>query len=220
MKPKPSRAAPTTALAAAMLATMAGIATPTPAMSQEFFIGQIILGGWNFCPRGSAPADGQLLAISQNQALFSLLGTNFGGNGTTTFGLPDLRGRAAVATGQGLGLPSVAIGQTGGRASVTLTNAQMPAHRHLVIAAPSDDVQVSSGSPTAATAAGSTLPGAASGIGSATGQPTTTTPPGPGTVESTTETTVAGGSEPFDNYSPYLGLTYCIMLQGIFPSQN
>jgi microcystin-dependent protein len=92
------------------------------------YIGQLMLFAGNFAPRGWAFCHGQLLSIAQNSALFSLLGTTYGGDGQTTFGVPDLRGRAPIGMGQGPGLPNITQGQQGGAAAVTLTTAQMPAH--------------------------------------------------------------------------------------------
>jgi microcystin-dependent protein len=94
------------------------------------YIGEIRMGGWNFAPRGNAYCAGQLLPIQQNQALFSLLGTQYGGNGTTTFGLPDLRGRVPISFGQGPGLSNFSQGQVGGTETVTLLATQMPGHTH------------------------------------------------------------------------------------------
>ena len=96
----------------------------------EPFIGQIIQGGWNFAPRGYAFCNGQLLSIAQNTALFSLLGTTFGGNGTQNFGLPNLQGRVMVGWGNGAGLSPYVIGQTAGTETVTLSTPNLPAHTH------------------------------------------------------------------------------------------
>src|SRR4029077_15430303 len=101
-----------------------------PAQAQDPFVGEIEIVGFNFAPTGWATCDGQLLAISQNTALFSLLGTQFGGDGKSTFALPDLRGRMAIGQGQGPGLQNFVIGETGGEEQVTLTVAQIPAHTH------------------------------------------------------------------------------------------
>ena len=94
--------------------TLSALAMAAPAYATERYIGEIFMTGANFCPRGTAAADGQLLAISQNQALFSLYGTNYGGDGRTTFGLPDLRGRSPVHAGSGPGLNPVSLGSKGG----------------------------------------------------------------------------------------------------------
>src|SRR5258708_1552472 len=98
----------------------------------EPFIGEIRILGFNFAPTGWSQCNGQLLPIAQNQALFSLLGTTYGGNGVTNFALPNLQGRAAVHTGTSGGVPSISIGQSGGAATTTLTVNQMPAHGHSV----------------------------------------------------------------------------------------
>src|SRR3954465_13916452 len=105
------------------------------------FIGQISLFGGNFAPRGWAFCKGQLLAISQNTALFSILGTTYGGNGQTTFALPDLRGRVPIHFGQGPGLSSYALGETGGAETTTLTVNELPAHTHAVSPRASNNAQ-------------------------------------------------------------------------------
>jgi len=103
-----------------------------PSRSLDPFIGQIQAFGFNFAPRGWSLCDGQLLAISSNTALFSLIGTAFGGDGRTTFGLPDLRGRTAVHVGRGPGLSNITWGQRGGRENVNLTIQELPAHNHII----------------------------------------------------------------------------------------
>src|ERR687884_310806 len=100
----------------------------------EPFIGLVTIFAGNFAPRGWALCQGQLLPIAQNTALFSILGTTYGGNGQTTFALPDLRGRAPIGTGQGPGLPSYTLGEAAGSPSITLLSTQMPMHNHLVAA--------------------------------------------------------------------------------------
>jgi microcystin-dependent protein len=164
----------------------------------EPFIGELRLVAFNFPPRGWAFCNGQTLPISQNQALFSLLGTTYGGNGQTTFQLPNLQGRSPLHVGSGF-----TQGQQGGELAHTLTAAEMPSHQHRVnvssqpgnLAAPAGDEVLASPlnqtyrSPDAALAA-------------------------------LTPTTVAtvGGSQPHTNQQPYLVLNYCIALQGLFPS--
>ena len=159
------------------------------------FLGEVKIISWNFAPRGWAFCNGQLLPINQNQALFSILGTTYGGNGTTTFALPNLQGRVPVYVGQGL-----TLGQSGGEQTHTLTQPEMPAHTHI----PSANKG----------AANQGLP--ANNFWSATGsyaaQPNNTMNP--------TGTTANGGSQPHDNMSPYLVLNFIIALQGIFPSRN
>lgn len=168
----------------------------------EPFIAQIMLFGGNFAPRGWAFCDGQLLAISSNSALFSLLGTSYGGDGRTTFGLPDLRGRVPMHAGTGPGLTSRRIGQTTGVEDVTLTAAQMPSHSHevSVLNAPADNDRPS----------GDLL--ARSSIYSATTTPTVAL--NPATIART------GGNQSHENMQPTLCINYIIALQGIFPSRS
>jgi microcystin-dependent protein len=165
----------------------------------EPFLGQLIIFGGNFTPRGYASCNGQLLPISQNTALFSILGTTYGGNGTTTFALPDLRGRIPTHPGS-----TVQLGQIGGVESVTLTTAQIPAHNHTV--AGTND------------AAASLDPAGAYPASQAMIPPYS---PGPSDVSMRADAvTSAGGGQPHTNLPPLLALTFCIALQGIFPSRN
>jgi len=177
------------------------------------FLGQVEAFAFNFAPKGWALCAGQILPINQNQALFSLLGTTYGGNGTTTFQLPDLRGRVANAFGQGQGLGNYSLGQTGGQESHTLILNEMPAggHTHSI-----------SGTNNGA-ASGTNVPSAAvtlgSGYSSEAGSP-------PVNIYSSAAPTIAMGSlaptggQPHENRMPFLALNYCIALQGIFPSRN
>ena len=172
------------------------------------FLGMIAMFGFNFAPRGWALCNGQLMPIAQNSALFSLLGTMYGGNGTTTFGLPDLQGRVPIGMGNGSGLTPRTQGEVAGTESVTLNNTEMPAHTHLMTA--------SSGEPAQATAQGASL--ASQGRGG--GMPViyvngATTP-----VNMASATTQVGGNQPHNNMQPYLAINYSIALQGIFPSRN
>lgn len=165
----------------------------------EPFLGSIVLFAGNFAPRGWAFCNGQILAISQNTALFSLLGTTYGGNGQTTFALPDLRGRAAISAGQGPGLANYSLGESAGEETVTLNVNQIPAHQH---AQPASNAEQDTNRPgNAVPAKGGVYAGSTDG---ATLDPTT----------------IAGGSQPHDNRSPFLALNYIIALQGIFPSRN
>lgn len=168
------------------------------------FVGEVRVFGFDFAPRGWATCDGQLLPISQNTALFSLLGTNYGGDGRSTFGLPDLRGRAPMMWGQGPGLTMRMIGEAGGSPTATLTEAQIPAHTHTLAAASADG---NSGDPDgrylAVTSGGTPFSGS--------------TPNG---SLATQAMTVAGGNQPHDNMQPHLLVTYCIALQGIFPPRQ
>lgn len=176
------------------------------------FIAQIIMFGGNFAPRGWAFCHGQLLSIAQNTALFSLLGTTFGGNGQTTFALPDLRGRTPIGAGQGPGLSNISLGQISGTETATLLATQMPQHIHTVTVNPR---AVSEGGdtsdPTNAFPANS---GALDREYKATGTFVNMGASAAGT------TSVAGGSQPFSIRNPYLGMNYIIALEGIFPSRN
>ncbi|MEH6786792.1 MAG: tail fiber protein [Paracoccus sp. (in: a-proteobacteria)] len=166
------------------------------------FIGMIVLFGGNFAPRGWAFCDGQLLAIASNSALFSILGTTYGGDGRTSFGLPDLRGRVPMHAGSGPGLTPREIGQSLGRETVTLDTTQMPSHSHevSVLNAPADNDRPS----------GDLL--ARSAIYSATTSPTVAL--NPATIAT------SGGSQPHDNMPPTLCINYIIALEGIFPSRS
>ena len=175
----------------------------------DAFIGFIAMFGFNFPPRNWALCAGQLLPIAQNTALFSLLGTTYGGNGQTTFGLPDLRGRVPIGMGNGPGLSPRSLGETGGSENVTLISTQMPAHNHTMTA--------SGDGPTQATASGASLASQARTGGTmpiiyANGA---TTP-----VSMASATTQAGGNQPHSNMQPYLAINYCIATQGIFPARN
>src|SRR5687768_7321762 len=172
-------------------------------MSQPF-LGEIRLFPYNFAPRGWAFCNGQILSIAQNTALFSLLGTTYGGNGQTTFALPDLRGRVANSAGQGPGLQNYSLGQVAGAESVTLLASQMPAHTH-PFTAPCNTDDPNAGSPK------NNFPAA---VGDPIYATTTNATMGAGT------TGLAGNSQPVSIVQPYLTLNYCIALQGIFPSRN
>jgi microcystin-dependent protein len=165
----------------------------------EPFIGQIILVGFNFPPRGYALCNGQLLSIAQNTALFSLLGTMYGGNGQTTFALPDLRGRVPNHAGQGPGLSSYTQGQVGGVETVALTSAQLAPHTHSQPATAGDETT-----------------NRPNGAVPARGGVYANTPDGSNLAASTS----AGGGQPHTNVQPYLTLNYCIALEGIYPSRN
>ena len=177
---------------------------------ESFFIAQICLFGGNFAPRDWAFCAGQLQAISENDTLFALIGTTYGGDGQTTFALPDFRGRIPVGAGQGPGLSNFVIGERAGTQSITVTQNQMPAHTHVAVAAVSASSQAgNSGNPANAMVAVAPSPfytSAAQASGSFTGTVATIQP--------------AGGSQPISNMMPYLGISFIIALYGIFPSRN
>lgn len=169
------------------------------------FIGQIIMFGGNFAPRGWALCDGQLLAISSHSALFSILGTTYGGDGRTTFGLPDLRGRVSLHPGNGPGLSSYRLGEKGGEEGVVLTESQMPSHKHEVQATNSF--------------AENPGPGTKYLAGNDTGVNIYHTGP-VNRIMGADMITNSGGGQSHENRQPYLGVNYIIALEGIFPSRN
>jgi microcystin-dependent protein len=171
----------------------------------DAFVGEIRIFGGNFAPKGWAFCDGQLLPTFQNSALFSLLGTTYGGNGTTNFALPDLQGRAPLHAGQGPGLTQRVLGETGGQTTVTLTPAQMPVHNHVA--------KASGGQATQNSPAGNVW---AVGVGRR-GQLFYASAPGTGPAMSAAALDPAGGGQPHNNMPPYLALNFIIALQGIFP---
>jgi microcystin-dependent protein len=171
----------------------------------EPFLGQINIFPYNFAPRGWAFCNGQLLSIAQNTALFSLLGTNFGGNGQTTFALPDLRGRVAISSGQGPGLSNYVLGEASGTESVTMTIETMPPHLHPY------QPGANEGDPGTKEPAGGFLAKAANNLYAATTD---------GTLMGLQTTGPTGGGQPFSILQPYLTLNFCIALEGIFPSRN
>lgn len=169
----------------------------------EPFIGEIRMFGGNFAPRGYAFCNGQLLAISQYDALFALIGTTYGGDGTSTFALPDLRGRVPIHQGSGPGLTPRTIGQSFGAESVSLTAGQMAVHNHLQQAS-TNAVSAGSG-PTAA-------PGTA----------TLTAFYGSGSPVNMAATAVdtAGSGQPHNNVAPFQAISFIIALEGVFPARN
>lgn len=181
----------------------------------EEYLAIIKMFAGNFAPRGWAFCNGQILSIAQNTALFSLLGTTYGGNGQTTFALPDLRGRVPMGTGQGPGLPNIVLGEVAGTPSTTLTVNNMPAHNHNFTGTASMACKSGAGnadSPTGNIPAGSATDEnyAAPAGGNGSMAPTNIS----GTIA------VTGGSQPFSIMQPYLGMNYIICLEGIFPSRN
>ncbi|WP_020602394.1 phage tail protein [Spirosoma spitsbergense] len=183
---------------------------------QDPYIGEIGIAGFNFAPRSWALCNGQLLSIAQNTALFSLLGTQYGGNGQTTFGLPNLQGCVAIHKGQGPGLSDYVMGQTGGSQTATLQVTNMPAHTHNgqsgqtpSLAQPATSQAGTSNSPD------NTVPAATSA------SRMMYTPAGNASMAPYTPTLQpAGGGQPINIMQAGLVLTYCICTQGVFPSRN
>ena len=172
----------------------------------EPFLGMIQIFPYNFAPRGWAFCAGQILPIAQNTALFSLLGTTFGGNGQTTFALPDLRGRVPVGVGQGPGLSSYDLGEVSGTESVTLNTNQLPQHNHTVT------ILVNGSEGGANSPANAFLGKADPGPYAATADNSH--------MGAQPPTGLTGGNQPFPILQPFLALQYCISLEGIFPSRN
>lgn len=180
----------------------------------EPFVGGIYLVGFNFAPQGFAMCNGQLLSISQNTALFSLLGTFYGGDGVTTFGLPDLRGRVPIHQGQGSGTSPYSVGQVGGQETVTLTTAQLPSHNHALGAVQGAGT---TNLPSGAYLAAGPFTGSGPNATALNTYTVNTTPPASLNAASIQ---TAGGGQPHTNIQPYLCVTYIIALQGIFPARN
>ena len=182
-------------------------------MSQPF-LAQIALFPYNFAPKGWALCQGQLMAISQNTALFSLLGTYYGGDGKSTFGLPDLQGRVPVGTGQGVGLSNYTIGEVTGVERVTLLSTENASHNH--------SLNATTDTGTVVTAANNQLADAFSGtrVQGYVGLIYSSTSNNPNTSLAANAITVTGGGLPHNNIQPYQCLSYCIALQGIYPARN
>jgi microcystin-dependent protein len=168
------------------------------------FVAEIRIFPFNFAPKGWAFCDGQLLPLSQNTALFSLLGTTYGGNGKSNFALPDLQGRAPMHPGQGPGLSLHDLGETGGSETVTLLESEIPAHAHILRASLDDaDLRIPSPARSLAKASASVY---VSGNPNVAMAPQALAP--------------AGGDQPHNNMMPYLTLNFCIALQGVFPPRT
>ncbi|MGB7553288.1 MAG: tail fiber protein [Candidatus Korobacteraceae bacterium] len=174
------------------------------------FLGSLLLVPYNFAPQGWAFCNGQLLPIQQYSALFSLIGTTYGGDGINNFALPDLRGRVPISSGQGPGMQNYALGQAGGAESATLGVTQLPAHNHAVNVATAAATGKDPANQFLATVPGAAGPTAVNIYGSGPANSTLN----PGAVSST------GGSQPVDIRSPYLTLNWIIALVGVFPSRD
>jgi microcystin-dependent protein len=177
----------------------------------EGIIGEIRMFAGNFAPRGWMFCAGQILSIAQNTALFSILGTTYGGNGQTTFALPDLRGRVPLGPGQGPGLHSHNLGDTGGEETHTLINTEMPAHSHATQA----QIKAASGAGTSNSPTNN-YP-ASSTSGNTYGSNADTALNG---AASQITVGIAGGSQPHNNMQPYNCVNFIICMEGIYPSRN
>nr|WP_293833242.1 tail fiber protein [uncultured Arsenicibacter sp.] len=179
----------------------------------EPFIGTVCLFAFNIVPRGWAICDGRLLSIAQNQALYTLILTTYGGDGVTTFALPDLRGRVPNGRGQGPGLSDYVMGEVAGQEQVSLLLSNMPQHNHFLVA--------SEGQATTNDPQGSFLARPTGVLDSGEGTVTVKSYGSQGmTTMNPTAIGMAGGGLPHNNMQPYLTMNYCIALQGIYPSQG
>ncbi|CAM4002090.1 phage tail protein [Flavobacterium cucumis] len=184
-------------------------------MSTEPFIGEIKIFGFNFAPQSYQLCSGQIMSIAQNTALFSLLGTTYGGNGQTTFALPDLRGRMPIGQGQGPGLPNYSMGQLSGTTSVTILTSNLPAHTHaaqgITVNMPVSNAGGDTDSPQGAYLANN-------------GSEVFSSEPTPGAnyapLSASGQTSIVGSNIPISILNPYLTINYSIAIYGIFPSRN
>jgi len=173
------------------------------------YLAEIKMFGGNFAPRGYALCNGQIVAISQNTALFSLLGTIYGGNGTSTFALPNMQGRAPVHQGNGVGIDPVSIGEMAGETNVTLLTSNLPQHTHPIsgaLIANSNPGETPASNTLFTNSAPNQLYAAALGTG--------------GLNLASQTITMAGGSQPHNNVQPYLAVTFIIAMEGVFPARN
>jgi microcystin-dependent protein len=170
------------------------------------FLAEIKMFGGSFAPRGYAFCSGQIMAIAQNTALFSLLGTTYGGNGQTTFALPNLQGRVPIHAGQGPGLSNYTLGQLGGSETVTLLQTQLPPHTHAVA--------VNSGPGNSAAPANNTV------LAASTARDRLYTTAASNTSLSPTSVGTTGGGQPLSIIQPYLVINFIIAIEGIYPSRN
>jgi len=180
------------------------------------YLSQILMFGGNFAPKNYAFCNGQTLSISQNAALFSLLGTTYGGNGTTNFALPNLQSSLALSFGQGPGLSNYALGQVGGTPNVTLTQATVPSHQHFMMASTNPSAT------TSAAISNTVVPGTPSVSGAEfyANPPQSGQPPLIPHAQAATLVSTVGNNQGHSNLMPSLCISFCIALVGIFPSRN
>ena len=201
------------ALAAIVLGSTSA---PTPAAAQENYLGELRLFGMNWCPRMWTPAEGQLIPINQNQSLYSLFGTFYGGDGRTTFALPDLRGRSSIGFGQGTGLSNYPIGQKGGSETITMTVDNLPSHTHGATTTATLNATADTGN--------TDTPGNTVVLANARGTDIYGTGANGAVFRNdaiTANTTLdTSGGQPKSQRGPYLAMKWCVALQGIFPPRN
>lgn len=176
------------------------------------YMGEIKIISWNFSPKGWAFANGQQLPINQNQALFSLFGTTYGGNGQTTFALPNLQGNVPLHMGDGF-----LLGQAGGKSSHTLIMSEMPAHTHFLMADAATAALSNSNTPATGNSIGQTIGVPSQGSNFPVQIYSTSNPNGQMAPQTVTN---VGGNQPHENRQPYLCLNMIVSLQGVFPSRN
>lgn len=193
-------------LTTSVMCLAGAVFSPQAAAALDPFVGEIACGGWTFCPIGWGECNGALVSISQNDVLFALIGTTYGGDGVTTFALPNIQGRAMVHQGQGPGLSNRVIGQNGGVESVSLSTQQTPTHTHALAAHTGTDKSSSPTSKIAGTAP-ATAPVYAS-VAALTA------------LKSDAVSSTPAGSQPHNNLQPYQTARCCIALTGIFPTRN
>jgi microcystin-dependent protein len=193
------------ALALAVTALVSGRAEAQT--TNECMIGEVRMFAGNFAPRSWALANGQILSIAQNTALFSILGTMYGGNGQTTFGLPDLRSRFPIGAGQGPGLSTRSEGEVGGEETVTLLQSEMPAHTHALQASSAAGTHIRPQTRVLAK------------VDPVTGNNIYNAGP-PDSAMAAESIGLTGGSQPHDNMPPYMGINFIICIEGIYPSRN
>ncbi len=199
-------------VAAVVLCSVAAMGATTPATAFEPFLGQIIQVGFNFAPRGWTFCDGQTLSISQNSALFSLLGTIYGGDGRTDFALPDLRGRVAVHPGTGAGLTSVSVGQRFGVETNVLTVGQLPSHTHsTTVTMKATDTDGNMETPGGHILARNSREDDYSDVAPDVDM---------NAASLNVVNGATGGGQGVENRQPSLGINHCIALVGLFPSRN
>ena len=196
-------------LMSASVIAIAGVAAASSAMAQNNYVGQILKTGANFCPIGTVAADGRLLSIAQESTLYALYGTTYGGDGVTTFALPDFRGRSSMNDGQGPGLTNRVLGEKSGTETSTMTIATMPRHEHTArIRTTSQAGDATS----ALDAYFATTPANKYANGTAANAQLMA-------IDSL-DLLNSGGGQPYDHRAPTLTIRYCVNISGIFPSQN